>query len=328
MKRRDLILSLFGTVVLATTGAALGKGDERTARIGVLSMGPMPSDKKPYRAFREALAAQGFVEGKNLAIEFRWAEGRSERLRELAVELAAMKLDVIFAPPAPAAIEMRNTGTTTPIVFALTADPVGNGLVTSLARPGGNITGLSTMGAELAEKRLELLKVAFPRVTRIAVIYLPSDNDNQRQLAVTQDAARHAGIAAIPVALSRIEDVDAVFATLGRERAEALSVQLNVMTFAALKNLVSRVSQSKLPAIYPLDDFVDQGGLMAYAVNMDSQMRRAATYVAKILRGAKPADLPIEQPTKFDLVINMRAVKSLGIKLPQSILLQATRVVE
>lgn len=328
MRRRDLILSLLGTAIIAATDAAIGKDAARTARIGLLSPGSMPLDRNPFRVFREALAEQGFVEGRNLLIEYRWAEGKPERLRELAAELAVAGLDVIFAPPAPAALEMRATGTATPIVFALSADPVGNGLVKSMARPGGNITGLSTMGAELAEKRLALLKEAFPRIARVAVIYLPSDKDNQRQLSATQSAARRVGVVAVPFALLRREDVGSVIATLGREQVDAVSVQLNVVTNSGMTDLVSRVGQSKLPAIYPLLEFVDQGGLLAYAVNMDSQFRRAAMYVAKILRGAKPADLPIEQPTQFDLAINMRTAKSLGVNLPQSVLLQATRIVE
>jgi putative ABC transport system substrate-binding protein len=300
---------------------------KKTYRIGALNGSTQAQTQHMFAAFREGLREQGFVEGQNLTIEYRWAEGKLERFPGMAEELVKLNVDVIFAPPTPSAVAAHAATKTIPIVFALAADPVGSGLVGSLARPGGNVTGLSTINVELGPKRLELLKEAFPKIKRVAVLHNPDDNSNQLQLKISQEAAKALGIVLVPVGVRRREDIDAAFATVAKERADAIFVMENPVNFTVRKTLVSLVQQNRLPAIYALREFVDDGGLMAYAVNTPDQFRRAAAYVARILKGAKPADLPVEQPTRVDLVINLKAAKAEGHAIPQSLLLRADEVI-
>lgn len=296
-------------------------------RIGALNGSTQAQTKHMFAAFREGLREQGFIEGENLAIEYRWAEGKLELLPGMAEELVKLKVDVIFAPPTASAVAAHAATKTIPIVFALAADPVGSRLVGSLARPGGNVTGLSTINVELGAKRLELLKEAFPKSKRVAVLHNPDDNSNQLQLKISQEAVKALGIVLVPIGARQREDIDAAFAIIAKERADALFVMENPVNFTVRKTLVNLVQQNRLPAIYALREFVDNGGLMAYAVNTPHQFRRAAAYIAKILKGAKPADLPVEQPTRVDLVINLKAAKAEGHVIPQSLLLRADEVI-
>lgn len=326
MKTMAVSIALVCSIV-CTPPVSSAEPPNKIHRIGALNGGAQAQTKHMFAAFRESLREQGFVEGENLAIEYRWAEGKLELLPGMAEELVKLNVDVIFAPPTPSAVAAHAATKTIPIVFALAADPVGNGLVGSLARPGGNVTGLSSVSVELGAKRLELLKETFPRIKRIAVLHNPDDSSNQLQLKMSQEAAKALGIVLAPIGVRQREDIDAAFATIAKERAEAVFIMENPLNFTVRKTLVSLVQQTHLPAIYALREFVDDGGLMAYAVNTPDQFRRAAVYVAKILKGARAADLPVEQPTRVYLVINLKTAKAEGHVIPQSLLLRADEVI-
>ncbi len=318
-----IVFSMAGLLSLPTTGAELKK----IYRIGALNGSTPAQTTHMFHAFREGLRENGFVEGESVVIEYRWAEGKLERLPAFAAELVNLKVDVIFAPPTPSAVAAHNATKTIPIVFALAADPVGNGLVKSLARPGGNVTGLSSVNVELGAKRLELLKEAFPRISRVAVLHNSADTSNQLQLKMSLEAAKVLGVTLVPIGMQRPEDLEPAFATVITHHADAIFVMENPANFTTRKPLVSFVQRARLPAIYALREFVDDGGLMAYAVSTLDQFRRAAGYVAKILKGAKPGDLPVEQPTKFELVINLRTAKALGLTLAPSVLVRADEII-
>jgi ABC-type uncharacterized transport system substrate-binding protein len=264
-------------------------------------------------------------------IEYRDAEGKPERLSALAAELVALKVDVIVAAGAPHALAVKQTTRTIPIVFAVAADPVTDGLVTSLARPGGNVTGLSSFGPELVGKRLELLRQAVPGVSRVAVLWQPGgsgERTDKDMLKRAEVAARALGVRLQFVEARGPADIDRAFSDMTRERADALIVLGSPMFFAERRRLVDLAAKHRLPALYSARDSVDAGGLMSYGQNFADLFRRAATYVDKILKGAKPADLPVEQPTKFELVINLRTAKALGLTIPPSLLARADQVIE
>jgi putative ABC transport system substrate-binding protein len=268
------------------------------------------------------------VEGQNIVIERRFADGKLDRLPALAAELVNFKVDVIFAPPTTAALAAKKATSAIPIVFALVGDPVGTGFVASLARPGWNMTGLSTINVELGAKRLELLKEAFPTVSRVAVLLNPTDPSNVLQLKETQRAAQALGMQLLPIEAQRPEDFDPAFLAMTTGRADALLVMENPINFTHRKLIVDLSNKSRRPAMHALTELVDAGGLMSYSVSYPDQFRRAATYVDKILKGAKPADLPVEQPTKFELVINLKTAKALGLTIPPSLLFRADQVIQ
>ncbi len=326
MKSFTLALIL-AVVCVFTPLAAVAAPPQKIFRIGALNGSTPAQAAHMFAAFREGLRESGFVEDENVVIEYRWAEGKLDRLPAYAAELVALKPDVIFAPPTPSAVAARNATRTIPIVFALAADPVGNGLVESLARPGGNATGMSTINVELGAKRLDLLKEAFPKIARVAVIHNPADTSNQLQLKVSQDAAKALGITLVSAEIQRREDFEPAFSALAGQRVDALFVMENPTNFTYRQDLVRLAAQTGRPVMYALREFVDAGGLMAYTVDYPNQYRRAAGYVAKILKGAKPADLPVEQPTRVYLVVNLKAAKAEGHVIPQSLLLRADEVI-
>jgi putative ABC transport system substrate-binding protein len=316
--------------LLAASLAAEAQQSAKVARIGYLTLYQAAAPRLP-EAFRQGLRDLGYVEGRNLVIEYRDADGKLERLPALAAELVALKVDVIVAGGTPQALAAKQATSTLPIVFTSSAEPVESELVTSLARPGGNVTGLSLLSPELDGKRLEYLKQAVPGVTRVAVLWQPGGNGERME----KDMLKGAEVAgrALGVRLQFVEargpaDFERAFSDMSRARAGALTVLGSVMFFGERRHLVDLAAKNRLPAVYPLRDFVDAGGLMAYGPNVADLNRRAATYVDKILKGAKPADLPVEQPTKFELVINRKAAKALGLTIPQSILVQADEVIE
>ena len=256
-------------------------------------------------------------------IEYRDAEGKLERLPALAAELVALKVDVIVAPSTAAALAAKQATRTLPIVFAAAADPVTSGLVTSLARPGGNVTGLSILAPELVGKRLELLTQAVPGVSRVAVLWQPGalgERTEKDMLKGAEVAARALGVRLQFVEARGPADFDRAFSDMTRARAGALTVLGSAMFFNERRRLVDLAAKNRLPAVYSWREFVDAGGLMAYGPNVADLFRRAATYVDKILKGAKPGDLPVEQPTKFELVINLKTAKALGLTIPPSVL--------
>jgi putative ABC transport system substrate-binding protein len=285
----------------------------------------------PQEVFRQGLRDLGYVEGRNVVIEYRDAEGKPERLPALAAELVGLKVDVIVAGGQPHALAAMQATRTLPIVFIGAADPVTSGLVTSLARPGGNVTGLSFLAPELVGKRLELLKQAVPGVTRVAVLWEPGGQGERTakdMLKQAEAAARALGVRPQFVEARGPADFDRAFSDMTRARAGALTVLGSVMFVNERRRLVDLAAKNRLPAVYLSREFVDAGGLMSYGPNVADLFRRAATYVDKILKGAKPGDLPVEQPTKFELVINMKTAKALGLTIPQSLLGRADHVVE
>jgi putative ABC transport system substrate-binding protein len=327
--RRRLVLALMAGA-LAAPLASFAQQPAKIARIGFLSPASAAGDWGiRLQAFRDGLRELGYVEGKNLQLEVRWGEGKLERLPTLAAELVQLKVDVIVAATSPSVVAASQATRTIPIVMPVSSDPVGDGLVASLARPGGNITGLSMMSPELGEKRIQLLKEMFPKVSHaMAVLWNPDYVGMRARFEQARVAAPAIGLTVRSVEVRDTRELDAAFEAIAREHPEALLLLVDPFTLSQRSRIVEFAAEQRLPAIYETRDFVDVGGLISYGPNVLEQFRRAATYVDKILRGAKPADLPIEQPTKFELVINMRAAKALGIKIPESILLRADKVIE
>jgi ABC-type uncharacterized transport system substrate-binding protein len=279
-------------------------------------------------AFRQGLRDLGYVEGRNVVIEYRDAEGKLERLPALAAELVARRVDVLVVGGTPQALAAKQATRTIPIVFSTVGDPVGSGLITSLARPGGNLTGLSNLSPELIGKCLELLKQTVPGVGRVAVLLHTSVNAEHAVKEMLTGPARALGVRLQFVTVRGPADLDRAFSDMRRERAGALTVLGSPLFLNERQRLVELAMKNRLPAVYATRDVVDAGGLMAYGSDDADLLRRAATYVDKILRGAKPGDLPVEQPTKFELVINTKTAKVLGLTIPQSVLGRADHIIE
>jgi len=302
----------------------------KIARIGYLA-GNLAAAPRLEEALRQGLRDLGYVEGRNVVIEIRDAEGKPERLPALAAELVALKVDVIVAPNTPQALAAKQATRTLPIVFSFVADPVASGLVTSLARPGGNVTGLSSLSPELVGKRLELLTQAVPGVSRVAVLWQPGfqgERTDKDMLKGADVAARALGVRLQFVEAQGPADIDRAFSDMTRARAGALTVVGNTMFITERRRLVDLAAKNRLPAVYARREYVDAGGLMSYGSNIADLFRRTATYVDKILKGAKPADLPVEQPTKFELVINLKTAKALGLTIPPALLGRADEVIQ
>jgi putative ABC transport system substrate-binding protein len=327
MDRRAFLEALAGGL-LAAPLVAEAQQAAKIFRIGYLALNPNPHFQG---AFRQGLRDLGYVGGRNLVIEDRDAGRKPERLPALAAELVALKVDVIVASGTPAAQAAKQATRTLPIVFTAVAAPIGSGLVTSLARPGGNVTGLSVLAPELVGKQLELLKQAIPAASRVAVLWEPGvlGKDVEHNMLKEADAAARA-LAMRPqfVEARGPGNFDGAFSDMTRARAKALAVLTSSMFFGQRRRLVDLAAKNRLPTVYPWREGVDAGGLMAYGPDLADLLRRVATYVDKILKGAKPADLPIEQPTKFELVINLKTAKALGLTIPPSLLQRADQVIE
>jgi putative ABC transport system substrate-binding protein len=326
--RRAFIGTLAGGL-LAAQFAAEAQQAAKIARIGWL--GPnLAASPQMYEAFRQGLRDLGYVEGRNLVIESRSAEGKLERLPALAAELVALKVDVIVAPTVPAGLAAKQATKSIPIV-SVAGELVTSGLVTSLARPGGNVTGLSFLSPELVGKCVEQLKQAVPGVSRVAGLWHPGavpERTEKDILKGAEVAARALGVRLQLLEARGPEDFDRAFSDMIRARAGALTVLPSAMLFNNRRRLVDLAAKNRLPAVYPYREFVDAGGLMAYAPNLPDLSRRAAVYVDKILKGAKPADLPVEQATKFELVINLKTAKALGLTIPPLVLGRADEVIQ
>jgi ABC-type uncharacterized transport system substrate-binding protein len=302
----------------------------KVARIGFLA-GNLAALPNLREAFLQGLRDLGYVEGRNVVIEYRDAKGKLERLPALAAELVALKVDVILAASTPQTLAAKQATRTLPIVFAAADDAVGSGLVTSLARPGGNVTGLSFLAPELVGKRLELLKQAVPGVTQVAVLWQPGglgERTEKDQLKEADVAARALGVRVQFVEARGPADIDRAFSDMTKARAGALTVLTGAMFFGERRRLVDLAAKNRLPAVYPWREAVGAGGLMSYGADLADLFRRAATYVDRILKGAKPGDLPVEQATKFDLVINLKTATALGLTIPPSLLQRADQVIE
>ena len=326
--RDRIVVALALGMVFLTAFSLSAEEPVRVTRIGILGGTSPTVGGKVLQVFVQALRARGWIEGNNIQIEYRYAEGKLDHLPTLAAELVALKVDVIFSPSTAATLAAKQATSTIPVVFHVYADPVGLGLVASMAHPGGNMTGLSVISDEISAKRLELLKEAFPKTSRVAVLFHPTHVSSLQQLKETQRGAKALGIELLPIEAQGPEDFEAVFAAMNNAHADALIVIENPSYVTHQKVIVELAAQSRLPTMYGMQPFVENGGLMSYSVNYADQFRRTATYVDKILKGAKPGDLPVEQPTKVELLINLKAAKALGAIIPQSVLGRADKVIE
>jgi putative tryptophan/tyrosine transport system substrate-binding protein len=324
LRRRELLTLLAGAA--AWPLAARAQQRERIRRVGLLWPGAPPD--KWDEAFRQGLRAHGYVEGRDILLEYRWAEGNQERLPILAEELARLLLDVIVTISATAILALKQATTSIPIVFAGTSDPVRTGFAASLARPGGNLTGLSLMAPDLAGKRLELIKSVVPGASRIAMLWNASDQGMAIRVEQAQLAAPAVRVTLLSPELRTLADLESAFVALTRDRPDALLVFVDPFTVSHRQRIVDFAAESRLPAIYEDRVFLDAGGLMSYGPSIADNCRRAATYVDKILKGAKPGDLPIEQPTKFELIINLKTAEALGLEIPLQFQQLADEVIE
>jgi putative ABC transport system substrate-binding protein len=329
MDRRAFLAG--AAALLAAPRAAEAQQAGKVPQLGYLSAlsGSDPQLQRSLDGLRQRLRELGYVEGQSLSIEYRWAEGKVEQLPHLAAELVRLKVDVIVAsgglPVAQAAQKATNT---IPIIMTGPADPVATGLVASLARPGGNITGLAIISHELVGKELELLREVVPRVFRVAVLWNPTNPGNTLQLRGAEAAAQALGVRLQPLEARGPGEIERAFAAMTKERAEALLVLLDSMLLAQRDRIADLAARNRLPAVYGLQLHVEAGGLMSYAANQLAVSHRIVYYVDRVLKGTKPADLPVEQPTKFDLVINLKTAKALGLTIPPSLLARADQVIE
>jgi len=316
-------LALILTVILILAPLAEAQSARQVWRIGYLGTSSPALEPNLVNAFRQGLRELGHIEGQDIVIEYRWAEGKYDRFPELAAELVRLKVDVILTAGTPGALAAKQATRTIPIVMAVVADALAYQLVASLAQPGGNVTGLSTLARDLQGKQLEFLKEIVPRLSRIAVLVNPSNpfNDVLGREQVQQALRLKLELFEVKAA----EEFEAVFGAIARQRPDALFMIADRFLLAHRARIVAFAARQRLPGMYPYKEFVEAGGLVSYAPSYPEMFRRSATYVDKILKGAKPADLPVEQPTKFELIINLKTAKALRLTIPQTLLLRATR---
>jgi len=326
MKLNRSAIAAVVLALLAVPLAAVAQPAAKVPRIGVLESTPSSTS---VEAFKQGLQERGYVEGKSIVIEYRWAHGKVAEFPKLAAELVHLKVDVIFAGTTPAALAARDATNTIPIVFAIVADPVGVKLISSLPKPGGNVTGLTTNNIEVAGKRLEILKeMAGGKVSRGAVLFNPADASNVLFLRATEAPARILGMTLRPFPVKGPEDFQGAFSAMASSQIDSLSVAAGVLTITHARQLAELAAKTRIPAMYGTREFVEAGGLVSYSASFTDNYRRAATYVDKILKGAMPRDLPVEQASKFEFVINRKTAKALGLTLPPSIVLRATQVID
>jgi putative ABC transport system substrate-binding protein len=319
---------LIGLALLGLPLAVAAQPAGKIPVIGLLDATSLSARSELVGAFRQGLRELGYVEGRNILIEYRWAEGRFDRLPGLAADLVRARVDVIVALAVPAALAAKGATTTIPIVMVGVTDPTDRGLVASLARPGGNITGLSSFSEELSAKRLELLKELVHGLSRVAVLWNPANPGKAGDWREVQIAARALGVALQSREVRGRDDFEKSFNAITKDRPDALVVLGDPLILDQRKRIVAFAARNHLPAIYAHRVYADAGGLAAYGPDIHELYRRAALYVDKILKGARPADLPVEQPTKFEFVINMKAAKALGLTLPPTLLLRADQVID
>ena len=323
MTRRNLLLAL----LLSLTCAVASAWAQQANKMPVVGMFVVNPHDTLVEALRQGLHELGYVEGRTIRFEFRTAQGHVDRLPRLAQELIQLNVDVIVVTNTPEALAVKHATSTLPILVTLVGDPVGSGLAANLAHPGGNVTGNSIMTTELSAKRLQLLKQTIPRLARVAVLWNPENPTHSTMISEIKTAAPSLSLEVSFVPVRAPEEFVAAFSTVSRAHAQALYLLENPLFYQHTKTLAKLASKARLPTIYGWRGFADEGGLMSYGANYEDLMRRSAVYIDKILKGAKPGDLPIEQPTKFELVVNLKTAKGLGITIPQSILLQADEVI-
>jgi putative tryptophan/tyrosine transport system substrate-binding protein len=331
MRRREFITLLGGVAVLPL--AARAQQPAKIPRIGFLLTGwpQSPETLAPIDAFRRGLRQLGYVDNQNIAIEYRFAEGKIERFPNLAAELVRLNVDLIVAANTPSAIAAREATTTIPIVGVAMGDPIEDGLIASLARPGGNVTGLTFLAPELTAKRLQLLKDALPNVSRVAALWQPGafgERTTSDMMKATEAVARSLGVRLQLIEVRNVEQFDGAFATMASERVEALLVFPGSLLFNARRRIVELAVTHRLPSVYSAREFVELGGLISYGASISDLFRHSAVYVDKVLKGATPAALPVEQSTRFELVINLKAAKELGIDMPLSLMIRADEMIE
>jgi putative ABC transport system substrate-binding protein len=326
MMRLAILALTLGLIAAPLAAEAQQAG--KVYRIGFLGNSTPALEANLVGPFREGLRDLGYVEGRNILIEYRWAEGQYERFPTLIAELAALKVDVIVAAGTPAALAVKKATTSIPLVMLAVGDPVGTGLVASLGRPGGNITGLSAIASELEGKRLELLREVVPKLSYIAVLWNPANEFHGGSLKEMRTAAQVLGIRVQSLGVRSSEEFPDAFAAMVKERPGALLVLADRLFLHHRARIMDFAVQHRLPGAYAHQELVEAGGLMSFGPNYADMHRRAATYVDKILKGVKPADLPVEQPAKFELVINLKTAKALGLTIPKSLLLRVDRVIE
>jgi putative tryptophan/tyrosine transport system substrate-binding protein len=328
MKRRDFI-KLFGGAALLAPQAVHAQQTGKLSRIGYLGVSSSSLEPHYVEAFRQKLRDLGHVDGQNISIEYRWAEGQDDRLPNLATELVRLNPDIIVTTGTPSALAAMRATKTIPIVMASSADPVAAGLVASLARPGENVTGFTILGPELEGKRLELLKQAVPNVSRVAVLWNPSNPAIVSYFEATKNAGRALGISLDLVAeVRRADELETAFVAIASARPHALAVLADRFLLAHRKRIVEFAARNRLPSMCPYREYVEAGGLVSYAPSNIELFRGAAIYVDKILKGAKPSDLPVQEPTKFELVVNLKTAKALGLTFPPGMLAIADEVFE
>jgi putative ABC transport system substrate-binding protein len=326
ISRRTFIGTLAGGLLAAPLAAQAHGGKVR--RIGYLDQGSAAHNKPYLEAFQQGLRHLGWVEGQNIALEIRFAEGRTDQLPSLAADLVRLKVDVIATSSTPAALAAKRATTTIPIVIGFAADPVGSGIVTSLARPGGNITGWTHQGFELRRKYLQLLKEVVPGATRFGVLWNPTNQVHGPSLKIIEAAASQLRVELHEVGVQDPQQLENAFSALAQKRVEGIVVFPDGMFLAQTPLIIALAARQRLPVMYGVREYVEAGGLMAYGANLPEMYRLGAAIVDKILRGAKPADLPVEQPTKFELLINLKTAKALGLTIPPSLLLRADEVIQ
>jgi putative ABC transport system substrate-binding protein len=324
---KQILGFVLSSMLFAIGGSAEAQQPARIHRIGILIPTSASFLSARVEALRQGLRALGYVEGKNILIEDRYAEGKGERLPDLAAELVQLKVDVIVTSSPSATLAAKKASATIPIVIASANDPVGTGLVSSLAQPGGNITGLSLMVPDLDGKRLELLKEAFPKVARVTFLWEPGGSRGNLPLTGMEAAAKALGLRLLSLEVRSLDDFEGAFARAKEERAQALITTTGARINTQQRRVLDLAAKNRLPAIYHYNEFVEAGGLMSYGPNNTDLWRRAADFVDKILKGAKPADLPVQQATKFDLIINLKAAKQIGLTIPQKLLARADKVI-
>jgi ABC-type uncharacterized transport system substrate-binding protein len=323
-----IFVFLLATVLLTAAPHAEAQQPKKVPHVGVLAGGSASSDKARIDALRQGLRELGYMEGKNLVIEYAYADGKTNRLTELAAKLVHLKVEVIVTAGPSATRAAKQATTTIPIVMAQDSDPVASGLAASLARPGGNITGLSRLSPELSGKQLELLKETVPTLSQLAVFENSTQPGNRQSLNEVELAAGALGVQLQTVNISGPKDIQTAFRAASKRRANGLLVLSSPVLFAQRTEVVELAAKNRLPAIYFALEFAEDGGLMSYGPSITDLFRRAATYVDKILKGAKPAELPVEQPTKFELIMNLKAAKKIGLTIPPNVLARADKVIK
>jgi putative ABC transport system substrate-binding protein len=326
MNRRQTLVALVAMGAAAASGASRAQQQGRIWRVGFLALSGAAQESRSANAFLNGLRDLGYVEGRNLVVEWRNADGKPEGLHSLATELVQLNVDVIVAAPSSAIAAARKATSTIPIVMATAGDPIGSGLVKSLARPGGNVTGLSTMGGDTGAKQVDLLLAVVPRLSRVAVL----DNTSTTYRTTSKSAqagAQKAGLKTLPVAASTSQELEHAFATMTRDKAEAIIVGTATFSPPQQRQIAEPAIRYRLPSVFGNREYVEAGGLMSFGTKFSDLYRRSATYVDKILKGAKPGDLPVEQPVTLELVVNLKTAKALGLTIPQPLLLRADDVI-